>query len=260
MMQRSKFLALAVTIVVHLALIGLLLLLRISYASESLLNKEIAFVPVGLLNEAGAASSGAAQSLPVPDQTAPAPASEAQHGATESSQGADYISGREPSPMQSAPKTAKKPSRNVSDTPTTKKKSSSPATSMPDHNAAIGSKISNAFNKSGKGSSGGQGTTNPGSGGSAQAGWSLDGRDIVGNGGMPVRPSNTPDIRGTLVVRIVVNAAGQVIDARQLLKGSNITDERTIQAALQAARATRFNALPNAPNQAGTITYHFDVK
>lgn len=105
----------------------------------------------------------------------------------------------------------------------------------------------------------GSGVADKGRAGSS-AGWSLDGRSIVGNGGRPVMPTRVPDIRGTVVVEITVNAAGQVIDAKVRLRGTNVVDSVLRDAAVKAARKTRFNALGGVPNQKGTITYHFDVK
>ena len=105
----------------------------------------------------------------------------------------------------------------------------------------------------------GSGVADKGRAGSS-AGWSLDGRSIVGNGGRPVMPTRVPDIRGTVVVEITVNAAGQVIDAKVRLRGTNVVDSALREAAVKAARKTRFNALGGVPDQKGTITYHFDVK
>ena len=105
----------------------------------------------------------------------------------------------------------------------------------------------------------GRGVADKGRAGSS-AGWSLDGRSIVGNGGRPVMPTRVPDIRGTVVVEITVNAAGQVTNAKVLLRGTNVVDSALREAAVRAARKTRFNALGGVPDQKGTITYHFDVK
>ena len=105
----------------------------------------------------------------------------------------------------------------------------------------------------------GSGVADKGRAGSS-AGWALDGRSIVGNGGRPVMPTRVPDIRGTVVVEITVNAAGQVTNAKVLLRGTNVVDSKLRSAALQAARKTRFNAVGGVPDQKGTITYHFDVK
>ena len=73
-------------------------------------------------------------------------------------------------------------------------------------------------------------------------------------------PTRVPDIRGTVVVEITVNAAGKVTNAEVRLRGTNVVDSKLRSAALQAARKTRFNAVGGVPDQKGTITYHFDVK
>lgn len=117
-----------------------------------------------------------------------------------------------------------------------------------------------AGSESGTGKSdAGSGVADKGKAGSS-AGWSLDGRSIVGNSGRPVMPTRVPDIRGTVVVEITVNAAGQVTNAEVRLRGTNVVDSKLRSAALQAARKTRFNAVEGVPDQKGTITYHFDVK
>ena len=131
----------------------------------------------------------------------------------------------------------------------------------------VDNKVSGLFDrKKPTGSESGTGKSDAGSGvadkgrAGSSAGWSLDGRSIVGNGGRPVMPTRVPDIRGTVVVEITVNAAGQVTKAEVRLRGTNVVDSKLRSAALQAARKTRFNALGGVPDQKGTITYHFDVK
>lgn len=131
----------------------------------------------------------------------------------------------------------------------------------------VDNKVSGLFDrKKPTGSESGTGKSDAGGGvadkgrAGSSAGWSLDGRSIVGNGGRPVMPTRVPDIRGTVVVEITVNAAGLVTNAKVLLRGTNVVDSKLRSAALQAARKTRFNALGGVPDQKGTITYHFDVK
>lgn len=131
----------------------------------------------------------------------------------------------------------------------------------------VDNKVAGLFDrKKPTGSESGTGKSDAGSGVAdkgkvgSSAGWSLDGRSIVGNGGRPVMPTRVPDIRGTVVVEITVNAAGQVTNAEVRLRGTNVVDSKLRSAALQAARKTRFNAVGGVPDQKGTITYHFDVK
>ena len=131
----------------------------------------------------------------------------------------------------------------------------------------VDNKVSGLFDrKKPTGAESGTGKSDAGSGvadkgrAGSSAGWSLDGRSIVGNGGRPVMPTRVPDIRGTVVVEITVNAAGQVTNAKVRLRGTNVVDSALREAAVRAARKTRFNALGGVPDQKGTITYHFDVK
>jgi TonB family protein len=62
---------------------------------------------------------------------------------------------------------------------------------------------------------------------------------------------------GKVVVQIRVNAAGNVIDAREA-KGGNVSDKQTIQIALDAARRAKFTEGDH--DQIGTITYIFKIK
>ncbi len=98
------------------------------------------------------------------------------------------------------------------------------------------------------------------SGDDIQAGFSLAGRSISGNGGFPARPKGFKPIRGTIVVAILVNDKGNVIKAERSLRGSNITDPAVIRAAIRAAKETHFNSSLGAEVQRGTITYHFDIQ
>ena len=42
--------------------------------------------------------------------------------------------------------------------------------------------------------------------------------------------------------------------------GTNIADPSVRAAALEAARKTRFNAVPGSDEQEGSITYHFKIR
>lgn len=117
----------------------------------------------------------------------------------------------------------------------------------------MGSLFGQAGNNNGSGDSQGAGQKgNPiGHGSSGGNDWSLSGRSLKGT--LP-RPSNTFNQEGTVVVQIRVNAAGQVIDARET-KGGTISDKQTIQLALDAARKAKFTEGDH--DQIGTITYKF---
>ena len=175
-------------------------------------------------------------------------------------------------PQQQAPK-APEATPTLRPTPTPVRSTTTKETPKPVQKPAtpskreVDNKVAGLFDrKKPAGSESGTGKSDAGSGvadkgkAGSSAGWSLDGRSIVGNGGRPVMPTRVPDIRGTVVVEITVNAAGQVTNAEVRLRGTNVVDSKLRSAALQAARKTRFNAVGGVPDQKGTITYHFDVK
>jgi len=109
--------------------------------------------------------------------------------------------------------------------------------------------------ETGSGSSKGDGQKgNPvGHGSSGGNNWSLSGRDLKGT--LP-KPSNDFRQEGKVVVQIRVNAAGQVIDARETT-GGTISDKQTIKVALEAARKAKFSE--GTHDQIGTITYIFKI-
>ena len=119
----------------------------------------------------------------------------------------------------------------------------------------MGSLFGNSGNTSGSGDGQGDGQKgNPvGHGSSGGNNWSLSGRSLKGT--LP-QPSNSFNQAGKVVVQIRVNAAGQVIDARETT-GGNISDKQTIQLALDAARKAKFTEGDH--DQIGTITYIFKL-
>jgi tonB family C-terminal domain len=66
-------------------------------------------------------------------------------------------------------------------------------------------------------------------------------------------------VEGNVRVRIVVDGNGSVIRAT-IAPGTNIADPSVRAAALEAARKTRFNAVPGSDEQEGSITYHFKIR
>lgn len=256
-----KLLAILISLLLHAVIAGLLMLMHLSFVEPPVPQKEITLVPVGVLEQGPAASSGISQVDPAagtytppaapqpPTPTKPTPQPEQQ----------PLLQQKVPSPVATPTNVPVPRDKKLRKDP--KQKASTTQADRPQPtDAHIGDKVSDAFGKSKAKGTSGKGTSTPGAGGSSYSGWSLEGRSIVGNGGKPVAPSGVPDIRGTVNVRIIVDASGTVIEARQLLKGTNITDTRIIQAAIKAARNTRFNPVPGAPDQQGTITYHFQVE
>lgn len=129
---------------------------------------------------------------------------------------------------------------------------------------AINNNVAGAFGRgSEQSNTQGSGTTannNQGNPGGSGSSYSLTGRTIIGNGGYPQKPLYQKPIRGTIRVNIVVNNLGRVIEANIRLRGTNITDAAAKRAAVEAAKATRFNAIPGGEDQEGVIIYHFDIK
>ncbi len=86
----------------------------------------------------------------------------------------------------------------------------------------------------------------------------LQGRKPV-NGYLP-KPVYTGQNSGTVVVKIKVDNYGKVTAANVSTDGTTVTDKNLWQAAINAARETRFNTTMDAPPaQEGTITYIFKV-
>ncbi|MGM9837611.1 MAG: TonB family protein [Paludibacteraceae bacterium] len=119
---------------------------------------------------------------------------------------------------------------------------------------ALGSLFgNNASGAQGSGDSKGEGQKgNPVAGHGSVGGtaWSLAGRT---NKQLP-KPANTFTQEGKVVVSIRVDAAGNVTDAR--MTGGTISDQATIQLAVEAARRAKFSE-SDQQVQMGTITYTF---
>lgn len=87
--------------------------------------------------------------------------------------------------------------------------------------------------------------------------YDLSGRSPIGSFQRPAYSSN---YEGRVVIRIVVNAAGNVVSAEYQAKGSTTDRKELVDAALKAARTARFNSVAQGTtNQQGTITYIFKL-
>lgn len=129
--------------------------------------------------------------------------------------------------------------------------------------------LGNDVSSTGKGDGSGLGSQgkvtgadgNPMSNGSAKSGngnsWSLAGRSIVG--GM-VSPKYNVQEEGTVVVNIIVDKDGNVVTA-EVGRGTNIDNKQLLNAAVDAAKKTKFSPLKSGTNnQSGKMTYRFDLK
>jgi TonB family protein len=86
--------------------------------------------------------------------------------------------------------------------------------------------------------------------------WDLGGRDMVGE--LP-RPAYNIQEEGRVVVTITVDPDGNVIETR-INNRTNTTNLQLRNAAVEAARRTKFSKSNDANNQTGTITYYFKLK
>ena len=86
--------------------------------------------------------------------------------------------------------------------------------------------------------------------------WDLGGRDMIGE--LP-RPTYGIQEEGRVVVTITVDPKGNVIDTR-INNRTNTTNLQLRNAAVEAARRTKFNETNSENNQTGTITYYFKLK
>lgn len=86
----------------------------------------------------------------------------------------------------------------------------------------------------------------------------LKGRTVMGN--LPL-PSYSVQNAGTVVVRILVDQYGKVIEAHPGAKGTTVNDATLWEAAKKAALEAKFNLDANAPSvQEGTISYVFKLR
>lgn len=94
---------------------------------------------------------------------------------------------------------------------------------------------------------------------SGVGGWGsfdLGGRSL-GSGGL-IKPNYSVDDYGTVVVDILVNAKGDVVEVT-IGKGTNTPNTNLRNEALRAAKRTKFNTVSSVTNQKGTITYKFNL-
>ena len=93
-----------------------------------------------------------------------------------------------------------------------------------------------------------------GSGTSGGNSWSLSGRSLSGR---LVNPSYDNDVEGKITVNIRVDENGSVVSAT-IGSPTNISDAATRNAALAAAKSTRFTA--GSSIATGSITYNFNLR
>ena len=107
-----------------------------------------------------------------------------------------------------------------------------------------------------QGSPAGNGSVGKVSGVGGTGTYDLGGRG-VGSGGLKL-PSYTVDDYGTVVVDIIVDPKGNVIEA-SIGRGTNTTNSTLRNESLRAAQRTKFAIVNTTNNQKGTITYKFNL-
>ena len=85
----------------------------------------------------------------------------------------------------------------------------------------------------------------------------LAGRSVMGSLPKPIYGAN---VAGKVIVEITVDAGGVVVNAQYRARGSTTNDPRLVNAALAAARSSRFNKIDGEGLQIGTITYNFHLQ
>ncbi len=98
--------------------------------------------------------------------------------------------------------------------------------------------------------------TNGSSSGGGNNSFSLEGRSPIGK---IVRPTYSEQVEGKIVVAITVDKNGNVIEAH-MSKGTTVDNAAVINAALAAAKKTKFNPIDKDKNQIGLITYDLQLK
>lgn len=121
----------------------------------------------------------------------------------------------------------------------------------------------NALFSKGKVKQGSGGSQGISKGSGSGAGGNGDGKGVSFNlGGRGAKElvhptASTPKV-GKIVVEIYVDKEGNVVQAKAILQGTNISDTNLERECVQAAKKCKFAANQNAPElQKGTITYRF---
>ena len=103
---------------------------------------------------------------------------------------------------------------------------------------------------------GGKGEMHVNGGAGSGYSWSLAGRSLRGN---LVRPDYTVNESGSVVVEIMVDSNGDVIQAT-VARSTNIDSRVLRNAAIEAAKSTHFNPITSQKHQVGRIIYNFSMQ
>ena len=263
-MKRSRITGIVCTVALHLVVLVMLFLLKLSVPQE----QEEGGVPVMLGDAEAGSGDEDAYSLTEVDVV---PATEEPVEAEAIDR--PMIAQNEDSPMK-VEKVPDKDEESHTDSKVAERKEKTEAEKRAEAERAVAQAAANAiagaFGKGSQmgGTGDGGGTNRQGSAmGNSATGkasgtggigvYDLQGRSL-GTGSLPVPVYDVQD-EGRVVVTIVVNPAGQVIRT-SINKRTNTVNPALRRAALEAAQKARFNAIDGVDNQSGTITYYFKLK
>lgn len=289
--SRSWIVALAISLGLHLLVLGLLYFLRLRSEVEPKPREEVVLIDLGNVASAAGAEEPSGQQVEgetIPSEASPTPASQPRVEPTpvakpepkkpepRPEQQPIRTQTHEPAPKQAPepkpqPKDAKKPTPPKPTQPTAEElraqaeaKARAEAEERAKRMKQVGNSVAQAF-----GAGKGRNTSHGNSQGSGNQGdpegvtngsFSLEGRRVISNGGQLTSPKVNKAIEGRIVVNIVVNSRGEVSSATISPRGTNIADPSVRNGALAAARSTTFNAQEGGAEQRGTITYIYVLK
>lgn len=276
--SRSWIVALAISLGLHLLVLGLLYFLRLRSEVEPKPREEVVLIDLGNVASAAGAEEPSGQQMEgetIPSEASPTPASQPRVEPTPVAK---------PEPKKPEPRPEQQPIRTQTHEPAPKQapepkptqptaeelraqaeaKARAEAEERAKRMKQVGNSVAQAF-----GADKGRNTSHGNSQGSGNQGdpegvtngsFSLEGRRVISNGGQLTSPKVNKAIEGRIVVNIVVNSRGEVSSATISPRGTNIADPSVRNGALAAARSTTFNAQEGGSEQRGTITYIYVLK
>lgn len=255
--NKDKSIALAGTVLIHLAI--LVLMLMMGFKKNIPVTEEGLLVNFGNVDEAQGLFEPAGEEItkPAPEEVIPASQNKPDEIITQDI---------EKSVSLSEQKKQKEDAQRKAIEDQKRKEQERKASEIRNQAASVfgkptGSGTSQGTSKTGSGNQGavdGSVTSGNTKGSGYGSGYfSLNGRSTQGS--LPM-PSYSVQEEGVVVVKILVNPQGSVINATVLLQGTN-TDNNTLRtSAVNAARLAKFNAIDGNQNQSGTITYQYRLR
>lgn len=246
--KKDRMISLGITIAVHVLILLLLIFLGFRYQAPE--EESGVLLMVGEVELSSGNDHVASAEAPTP-QTTPTPPAPPSTPSTPTTPTPPLITSTDDAPVLSEEEKAEEEAkRKAAEEAEAKRKAAQNLVS-----GAFGKNSGTATTGSGaQGSPNGNSAVGASHGSPGYGQYDLGGRGIVGS--LP-RPSFDVNASGKVVVKITVNAQGQVI-GEEITTGTNTTNQVLRKAALEAARKARFSVAEGAGNQQGTITYLFD--